>query len=65
MALNLCFPCPLGVDLIKELQRSCQRRLLPLRPPPTLLPVGNYVFALAACGGGAKKEKKNSHSTVL
>lgn len=53
--MNSCSPCPLGADLIKEPQCSNQRNLLPVWPPPTLSPLGNYIFDLAACGGGAKK----------
>lgn len=55
--MNLCSPCPLGVDLIKEPQCSNQRNLLPVWPPPTLSPLGNYIFDLAACGGGAGKKR--------
>lgn len=56
--MNLCFLCPLGADLIKELQCSNLRNLLPLWPPPTSSPLGNYIFALTVCGGGVKKGKK-------
>lgn len=45
-------------DLIKELQCSNQSPLLLRWPPPTSSPLGNYIFVLSACGGGAEREKK-------
>lgn len=57
LAINLCFPCPLAADLIKDLQCSNWRNLLLLWPPPTSSPLGNYIFALIVCGGRMKKEK--------